>query len=457
MHDNDLSDEHSIYFLKERAKELNCLYQVDEILNNPRLSLAEIFENVVQVVPSGWQYPEVCEARMVINQNSYQTQGYCTSRFLESSPIKVDDEFVGNIEVVYIQEVPKGPEGYFLDKERKLIRTIAERIGQTIFHRRLKQLLQDWNQPRLDLSENRNLEHEWTVILDLLRRTDPNMLLHVSRKMINHLYWNGVKEAGDLLPEFSPGWQDSAHRGEVNYPSAKLPLGNANHICEKVFHIAAQNLSDNEITSRLKRWIQEQKAYDLIKTIDRIDTSLGEIVEAIMRYRNIAGDSDTLYYPTQCWLEVALIRRFLSENLDFIQVAKHYIGISHFYDVVKRLIFPEESHGKIGGKSTGLFLAQQILKTESQNDPLLACINVPKTWCITTDELTQFLHYNSLEGLNEQKYKELPEIRMDYPNIIQMLKNAKFPPGIIKSLAMALDDFGEVPLIVRSSSLLEDR
>ncbi|MEN6327333.1 MAG: PEP/pyruvate-binding domain-containing protein, partial [Syntrophomonas sp.] len=207
----------------------------------------------------------------------------------------------------------------------------------------------------------------------------------------------------------------------------------------------------------LKRWIQEQKAYDLIKTIDRIDTSLGEIVEAIMRYRNIAGDSDTLYYPTQCWLEVALIRRFLSDNLDFIQVAKHYIGISHFYDVVKRLIFPEESHGKIGGKSTGLFLAQQILKTESQNDSLLACINVPKTWCITTDELTEFLHYNSLEGLNEQKYKELPEIRMDYPNIIQMLKNAKFPPGIIKSLAMALDDFGEAPLIVRSSSLLEDR
>lgn len=456
MHD-DFLDEHSIYFLKERAKELNCLYQVDEILNNPRLSLPEIFENVVRVIPSGWQYPEVCEARMVIDQNSYQTIGYCTSRFSESSSIKVDDNIVGNIEVVYIQEVPKGPEGYFLDKERKLIRTIAERIGQTVFHRRLKQVLQDWSQPRLDLSENPSPEHEWLVILDLLGRTDPDMLRQVSRKMINHLYWNGVKEAGELLHDFSPGWQQSANWGEVNYPSAKLPLVNANHICEKVFHIAAQNLSNNEISLRLKRWIQEQKAYDLIKTIDRIDTSLGEIVEAIKRYRNITGDSNMLYSPTKSWLEVALIRRFLSENLDFIRVAKHYISISHFYDVVKRLIFPEESHGKIGGKSTGLFLAQQILKTESQNNPWLASVHVPRTWCITTDELTEFLHYNSLEGLHEQKYKELPEIRMDYPNIIQRLKNAKFPPGIIKSLAMALDDFGEVPLIVRSSSLLEDQ
>ncbi|MGI5921215.1 MAG: PEP/pyruvate-binding domain-containing protein [Syntrophomonadaceae bacterium] len=457
MHDRELLDEHSIYLLKERAKELNCLYQVDEILSNPRLSLAEICENVVQAIPAGWQYPEACEARIVINQNSYQTPGYCSSRISQTVPVRVDDKTVGSIEVVYIQQVPQGPEGYFLDKERRLISTIAERIGQTIFHRQLKQVLQEWNHPRPDAAENRTREHEWTVILDLLRRADPDMLLHVSRKMINLLYGNGIKEAGDLLHDFSPGWQDFAHRGEVNYPMAKLPLGNASHISEKVFNIAAQNLSDKEITLRLNRWIQEQKAYDLIKTIDRIDTSLEEIVEAVKRYRNVAGDSNMLYSPTERWLEVALIRRFLSENLDFIRVAKHYIGICDFYEVVKRLIFPEESHGKIGGKSTGLCLAQQILKTESQNDPLLACVKVPKTWYITTDELTDFLHYNSLEGLNEQKYKELSEIRMNYPNVIQMFKNGRFPPGIVKSLAMALDDFGEVPLIVRSSSLLEDQ
>ncbi|MEN6351350.1 MAG: hypothetical protein ABFD08_18410, partial [Syntrophomonas sp.] len=73
MHDNDLLDEHNIHFLKERAKELNCLYQVDEILNNLRLSLPEIFEAVVQVIPSGWQYPEVCEAQIVLDHRIYQT------------------------------------------------------------------------------------------------------------------------------------------------------------------------------------------------------------------------------------------------------------------------------------------------------------------------------------------------------------------------------------------------
>ena len=37
------------------------------------------------------------------------------------------------------------------------------------------------------------------------------------------------------------------------------------------------------------------------------------------------------------------------------------------------------------------------------------------------------------------------------------MKNSRFPEGIIKSLSMALDDFGDTPLIVRSSSLLEDQ
>jgi phosphoenolpyruvate synthase/pyruvate phosphate dikinase len=38
-----------------------------------------------------------------------------------------------------------------------------------------------------------------------------------------------------------------------------------------------------------------------------------------------------------------------------------------------------------------------------------------------------------------------------------VFKNAVFPPEVLNGLSMALDDFGERPLVVRSSSLLEDR
>jgi pyruvate,water dikinase len=457
MNDWEVSGEFLLDALKERAKELNCLYQVDEVLGNPRLSLPEIFEGIIRVIPPGWQFPEVCHARIVCENRSYQTPGYHASSFSESCNIKVDNKTVGSVEVVYTSEVPKSEEGYFLEKERKLIRTIADRISQTILHRRMEQILQEWNTSRHGLQENGNVTNEWMIIIELLRRTDQDMLLLVCRKMLNYLCWNGVKEAEEVLWDFRSGRKWSPEHGELNYPIEKLPLGNVETISEKAFGIASHNLSSGDISMKLKKWILEEKASSLIKAVGRIDASVGEIIEAIARYKNLAEKNKMLYSPTERWLEVALIRLFLSDKLEFISIARQYIGISDFYDIVNRLIFPAKSHGKIGGKSTGLFLAQQILKKESANLPMLRSVRVPKTWYITTDEIKEFLHYNNLQELNEQKYKELYEIRIDYPHIIQIMKNSQFPQETIKSLAMALDNFGDIPLIVRSSSLLEDQ
>jgi hypothetical protein len=69
----------------------------------------------------------------------------------------------------------------------------------------------------------------------------------------------------------------------------------------------------------------------------------------------------------------------------------------------------------------------------------------------------EFLRYNNLEEVYEQKYKEVDRVRQEYPSIVQVFQNSHFPPEIVKGLSVALDDLGDTPLIVRSSSLLEDR
>ena len=69
----------------------------------------------------------------------------------------------------------------------------------------------------------------------------------------------------------------------------------------------------------------------------------------------------------------------------------------------------------------------------------------------------EFLHYNNLEEVIEQKYKEIDQIRQEYPYIVQIFKNSIFHSEVVKQLSLVLEDFGNVPLIVRSSSLLEDR
>jgi len=68
-----------------------------------------------------------------------------------------------------------------------------------------------------------------------------------------------------------------------------------------------------------------------------------------------------------------------------------------------------------------------------------------------------FICYNDLEHVFEQKYKDIEQIRMEYPQLVDIFKNSKFPPDIVDKVSAALDDLADTPLIVRSSSLLEDQ
>jgi len=447
----------SLDTLKERAKELDCLYQVDEILGNSGLTLTEMFERIVLVLPSGFRFPEVCRVEIAYDNHRYQSADFARSRISDGVDIKAGGKVVGRITVTYIDEVSKTDEGYFLEKEKRLIKTIADRIEQTIFFRRAERLIEEWGIPEKDGLPKHPTAADWMAIIALLQKTDQDMLLHICRKMVNHLCYRGIREAEQELCKLNFGSKVFPVAGEVNFPSQMLPLGDLAKISEKAFSIASKHMTDGEISTRLMKWIQETKAYTLIKTIDRIDTSIGDVVEAVSRYTNTAGTVNMLDPPTERWLRVALIRRFLSDKPGFIRIAQQYLDIRGFYDIVQTLIYPAGSHGKIGGKATGLFLAKEVLKRESERISLLDEIKIPKTWYIATDEMREFLHYNNLQGLNEQRYRELDEIRIDYPNIIQMMKNSQFPPHVVKSLAMALDDMGNSPLIVRSSSLLEDQ
>jgi len=71
--------------------------------------------------------------------------------------------------------------------------------------------------------------------------------------------------------------------------------------------------------------------------------------------------------------------------------------------------------------------------------------------------LLLFLAYNNLDDVYNWKYLDIDQIREEYPHILQVFKSSRFPPDILQGISNALDDFGDSPLIVRSSSLLEDR
>lgn len=68
----------------------------------------------------------------------------------------------------------------------------------------------------------------------------------------------------------------------------------------------------------------------------------------------------------------------------------------------------------------------------------------------------EFIHHNALEEITSLKYLETEGIKAGFPFLQQLFKNSYFPPELIEQLSKILDEVGEKPIIVRSSSLLED-
>src|SRR5690554_5487760 len=121
MKNREIKNEHLINELNERAKELNCLYQINEILDNQHLSLPEIFKKLVKVIPSGWQFSDYCKARIIYKDNSYQEDDFFCSGIYQKSCIEINGEELGKIEVYYSSNIKREKSAYFLKKEEKLI------------------------------------------------------------------------------------------------------------------------------------------------------------------------------------------------------------------------------------------------------------------------------------------------------------------------------------------------
>jgi hypothetical protein len=440
----------SLRDLQERAKELTCLYAVEDVVGNPDLSEDGVLTGVIAVLPAGWQYPDVCAARI-----RYLDRVHASARFVETpwtlhAPIRVQGEQLGAIDVCYLEERPPSDEGPFLKEERKLLEAVVDRLEHHFIHRRLLEVMEAARAAGVTPSRP-----GWRVMLDLLERTEPNLLMRIGRKMINHLRLQGVTEADLLLHRFTPpGGEDQDPRIESNQPADKEDLPSPTVLIDEAFRLAATHLRDSEIVERVDQWIRQDRAAFLAEALENEATSLAEVQRAVDRYLHATRGEVELPAPVMKGLRVSLVRRILTDQLEYINIAKGYLDVGDFNEVLERTIYPPLGHGKLGGKAAGLLLAKSILGRQGEQ---FADVKTPRTWYITSDVLHQFIRDNHLEDVVVHKYKEIEEIRHEYPDIVQVFKHARFSPDIVKSLAMALDEFGDRPLIVRSSSLLEDR
>jgi hypothetical protein len=150
-------------------------------------------------------------------------------------------------------------------------------------------------------------------------------------------------------------------------------------------------------------------------------------------------------------IKVVLIRTMISDHLAYVNIAKEWFTISDLNRIRERKI----AQGKVGGKSAGMLLAARILN-EVGDDEMRARIRIPESYFIGADLTYGFMSLNSLMHWLDQKYKSEEQIRAEFTQLHNDFLAGEFPPDILTSLRGLLEMTGNQPLIVRSSSLLED-
>lgn len=150
-------------------------------------------------------------------------------------------------------------------------------------------------------------------------------------------------------------------------------------------------------------------------------------------------------------IKVVLIRTLISDQLTYVKVAKEWFTMDDLNEIRRRKI----GSGKIGGKAAGMLLAYRILQDVADDD-IRSAIRMPESFFLGADLTYSFMAINQLFGWGDQKYKSDEQIRAEYPIIRGDFLKGNFPEDAIERFQAVLDNVGKRPLIVRSSSLLED-
>ena len=115
--------------LRERVKELSCLYEIARLGAQPNLSLEQIFQGIAELLPPAWLYPEITSARIVLDGRSYSTPRFQEGFHQLESTILIQGEHRGVVEVTYRKEKPELDEGPFMKEERSLIDAVAKEVA----------------------------------------------------------------------------------------------------------------------------------------------------------------------------------------------------------------------------------------------------------------------------------------------------------------------------------------
>jgi hypothetical protein len=212
----------------------------------------------------------------------------------------------------------------------------------------------------------------------------------------------------------------------------------------------------------VENWVNLVRKRDRCQELGRVVSGEHASAEAIWRALREFCDipKGELYISREEaeGIRVALLSHYISSQLPFIGIAKNHVTIRDIDAVLGHTIGHVTYPGRLGGKAAGMIVAQKILlPILSERDPdFEKYIAVPDTWYISSGVMSDFIDRNHFYGFHTHKYRDRDAIDEEFKLVGGLFEKAAFPPDVVEDFRALIRQIGEHPIIVRSSSYLED-
>ncbi len=291
-------------------------------------------------------------------------------------------------------------------------------------------------------------------------QTHASLADHIHREIISTLHRRGIASIeslqNEVLTRSGQATLDAAP--DPNQPE-QAPWNEQQRILVEQIarEYAVKHFSVEQIDDIVNLAIKRDQVHGLEVLANRTNVTFRELADYIQSFCELPLGETKLQPADVVGTRVALTRHFISDQLEFLGVAKNYLTIRDFDNVTRRIIGSDDGMGRIGGKAGGMLLARSILLDADKNKEPFLPLAVPESYYLRSDVIEEFLRLNRLDEYQSQKYKPIEDVSREYPLIRGVFRNGAFPLKIVHRLREILKKLGTHPLIVRSSSLLEDR